>query len=298
MLRMKNCQQDKEECAAHAQVRAIVEASNTSFFWAMRLLPKDKRDSMFAVYAFCRVVDDIADGPIESTHKKQLLEKWRAKIIRLFKSSENNPTSFVDDPITVALKRSIACYELRQVDFLALIDGMEMDAQPVLRLQNWDELMLYCERVACAVGRLSNRVFGIDDMQGDPLAKHLGTALQLTNILRDLVEDAERNRLYLPADLLATAGISENAPHQILAHPNLNKVCNELAHKAATHFQAADTALALCNPNIMKPILIIRGVYYQILKRIIKRGWTTLTPRITLSKSEKLWIVLRYGLRL
>ncbi|HWG81056.1 MAG TPA: squalene/phytoene synthase family protein, partial [Stellaceae bacterium] len=174
-----------------AAIRARVAAAGTSFYWAMRLLPEERREAMFAIYAFCREVDDIADNDAAPAVKRAGLADWRSEVDAIFAGSASTPLSRV-------LADVARSYALRREDFLAVIDGMEMDAAADIRAPSLAELDLYCDRVASAVGRLSVRIFGCDLPAADRVAWALGRALQLTNILRDLAEDAERGRLYLP----------------------------------------------------------------------------------------------------
>ena len=187
--------------AARAHVREVTERSGTSFFWAMRLLEPARRDAMFAIYAFCREVDDIADEGGTAEAKRQGLAEWRREIDRLYAGAPTRPT-------TRALLRPVAAYGLLREDFLAVIDGMEMDALRDIRAPSLAELELYCARVAGAVGLLSVRAFGDRSETARKLALAEGKALQLTNILRDLAEDAGRGRLYLPRELLEKHGIA------------------------------------------------------------------------------------------
>ncbi|GAB6053254.1 hypothetical protein JCM17960_20740 [Magnetospira thiophila] len=272
-----------------AYVRSLVEKSGTSFYWAMRLLPEVQRDGMFAIYGFCREVDDVADEPAPLDDKIRRLAAWRDEIEALYAGAPETPVGRV-------LKPHVARHGLLKEDFRAIIDGMEMDAAEPLRLQTMDELHLYCQRVAVAVGRLSNRVFGIDDAPGDVVAAHLGLALQLTNILRDLKEDAGRDRLYLPRDLLDRHGIAATEPAEVLDHKNFPSVCKELAALSEGSYQAAEAALKHCDAGRMKPAIVMKEVYHKILERLHKRGWRRLGERVRLSKAEKMWIGLRHGL--
>ncbi len=271
-----------------AYVEAVVRRSGTSFFWAMRTLPEEKRQAMYAIYAFCREVDDIADDPGEESEKMDRLGKWRAEIERIFDGSPQLPTSR-------ALVGPAAQFGLRKQDFLSVIDGMEMDAGRELRLADMEALFLYCDRVACAVGRLSNQVFGVDRENGDRIALALGQALQLTNILRDLHEDGQRNRLYLPESLLRTHGMTDLNPLRVLAHPGLAGVCQELAELARRRFGEAVTGLATCDRRQMRPAILMMQVYRRTFDRLMRRGWQDITKPVSLSKVEKLWVVLRYG---
>jgi phytoene synthase len=255
----------------------------------MRRLPEEKRRAMFAVYAFCREVDDIADEPGAIADKLRDLGAWRDEIERLYAGT---PTFIV----TRGLVRPISLFALRKEDFLAVIEGMEMDAAVTLRFGNMDELRRYCDCVACAVGRLSNRVFGIGEEMGNRVAGALGEALQLTNILRDVHEDAERDRLYLPADLLARHEISDGALPAVLDHPNLALACAELAEMTERRFAEADTLLATCDRRQMRPAVMMMAVYRRVLRRLARRGWRRLAEPVTLSKLEKIWILIRHGM--
>lgn len=275
---------------AKAHVETIVRRSKTSFFWAMRRLSEEKRSAMYAVYAFCREVDDIADDPGLEAQKLVRLEEWRIEIERLF---DGKPCF----PISQALAGPKDRFGLRQKDFIALIEGMEMDARDQVRIPDMETLTLYCDRVACAVGRLSNRIFGIDEDTGDRVANALGQALQLTNILRDVNEDAQRNRLYLPQDLLQTHGIaSTNDARSILAYPSLQSVCLELANTAQRRFDESSNILKTCDKVQMRPAIMMMEAYRRIFQRLQNQRWDDFDHPVTLSKLEKLWVVLRYGI--
>ncbi len=159
------------EAEAAAHVEAIVRRAGTSFYWAMRRLPAHKRHAMYAIYAFCREVDDIADEGGSEEQKHTELGLWRGEIERLYGDMPRNP-------IAQALRHPVDSFGLKKEDFRAVIDGMEMDAEANIRIADMDELTLYCDRVACAVGRLSVRVFGLDEELGQRLAYHQGLALQ------------------------------------------------------------------------------------------------------------------------
>jgi presqualene diphosphate synthase len=274
---------------ALAYVESVVRLSGSSFSAAMRRLPADKRNAMFAVYAFCRQVDDIADEPGEETDKLARLAEWRSEIEGLY---AGHPRHLVGQ----ALAAPVVRFSLNKQDFLAVVDGMEMDAGRSLRIVDWDQLGLYCDRVACAVGRLSNRVFGIDDETGTRVARALGEALQLTNILRDVGEDARSDRLYLPQDLLRSHGITETDAGAVLAHPNLPGVCAEMAVIAQGRFDEAAALLAMCNRRQMRPAIMMMEAYRRLFLGLSRRGWQDLDQPVKLSWAEKLWVLLRYGL--
>ena len=165
-------------------------ASGSSFYAAMRILPHDQREAMFQIYSFCRQVDDIADSDGPRDERLAALQAWRNDIDALY---QRNPPPRLKDYVT-----SVKTFGLKREDFLAIVDGMEMDVPQDIRAPDMATLDLYCDRVASAVGRLSVRVFGLPEEDGIELAHHLGRALQLTNILRDIDEDAAIGRAYLP----------------------------------------------------------------------------------------------------
>ena len=203
-------------------IRQRVEAAGTSFYWAMRLLPTDRRNGMYAIYAFCREVDDIADDIAPPAQKQAALADWHAEIDALYAGKPRHL-------VARALHEPIERYGLRRQDFHAVIDGMEMDAAQDIRAPDLATLDLYCGRVAGAVGHLSVHVFGDAGPAAHTVADHLGRALQLTNILRDLDEDARRGRLYLPREILDRHGIATTEPLAVLRHPALPATCRDVA---------------------------------------------------------------------
>jgi presqualene diphosphate synthase len=269
-------------------IRAQVVAAGTSFYWAMRLLPEARRDAMFAVYAFCRVIDDIADSDDPPAQKQAQLAEWRGEVEAIFAGRATRPLARV-------LQGLVATYHLRRADFLALIDGMEMDAREDIRAPSLVELDRYCDNVASAVGRLSVRIFGVESEAADRVAYALGRALQLTNILRDLDEDAERGRLYLPRENLRAHGIIATDPKTVLRHPLLFGVCDELATVAELRFREAAAAMAECPHRPMRPAAVMGAVYHATLVRLIRRGWTKLAEPVSVPKPMKIWLALRHG---
>jgi len=271
-----------------SDIAAKVQASGTSFYSAMRLLPPERRNAMYAIYAFCREVDDIADDGGSLEAKRAGLAEWRAEIDRLY---EGAPVQ----PIAQALLTPVRDFNLRKQDFLAVIDGMQMDAETAIVAPDLATLDLYCDRVASAVGHLSVRAFGAKEPEADDVAHHLGRALQLTNILRDLAEDGERGRLYLPRELLEQHGIPYADPLVVLAHPKLKKVCRDVAVLALDHYAKARAAMDRCAKGPMRPAAIMGAVYRAILKRLIAADWRKLDEPVKLPKWQKLWLAFRYG---
>ncbi len=279
------------DAAARAHVRAVVACSGTSFFWAMRLLPRPRREAMFAIYAFCREVDDIADGDDPPAAKLARLAEWRAELDRLLAA---RPTTF---PTARALAGPTAAFGLRQEDCAAIVDGMEMDAAGPIVAPPAAELALYCDRVAGAVGRLSLRAFGSHDPGSPAVAHTVGQALQLTNILRAVGEDARAGRLDLPRELLAAHGIPADGPASVLAHPALPAACADLASLARRRFDEAAAAIGRCERRPLRPAIVMMAVYRRLLDRLTRRGWSDpAAPPPSLSRAEKVWIALRHGL--
>jgi presqualene diphosphate synthase len=272
-------------------IRRKVESAGTSFYWAMRLLPAERRHGMYAVYAFCREVDDIADDLAGGPEAKlAALAAWHGEIDALYAGT---PTRLIAQALREPLRR----YALRRDDFHAVIDGMEMDAAIDIRAPDMATLDLYCARVACAVGHLSVHVFGDVSDDAHSVAESLGRALQLTNILRDLEEDAERGRLYLPCEMLERHGIpTDAAPLEVLRHPALPAACRELAAIAEQHFAAAEAAMARCSRRAMRPAALMAAFYRATLEAMQRSGWRDLSRRLQLSKARKLGLVLRHGL--
>ncbi|MDF1791195.1 MAG: presqualene diphosphate synthase HpnD [Thalassobaculaceae bacterium] len=277
----------QEDRAAAAEAEAIVQASGSSFRWGMRILPADRRRAMYAVYAFCRVIDDIADEPGDLTLRQDRLNAWRVEIDRLYADA---PAA---EPISRALKPAIRRYRLPKAEFEALIDGMETDLQGRNIAPSQSELDLYCRRVAGAVGLLSVRCFGAEGPEADAAAVALGEALQLTNILRDLGEDADDGRLYLPAELLDRHGITERAPHAVIDDPRLPGVCRDLAVLARRRYGEARSLILRCDRRAMRPAVLMMAGYEALLDRLEASGWREPRRRLSLSPWRRL-LLLRH----
>jgi len=265
------------------------KASSSSFYSAMRLMPKAEREAMFAIYGFCRLVDDIADDGIGTrAERNALLLKWRVDLDDLYAGHPAERAKFLVGPV----KR----YGLRKEDFLTVIDGMDMDVTEDIVAPDLKTLDLYCERVASAVGRLSIKVFGMEEGPGFELAHHLGRALQLTNILRDIDEDAAIGRLYLPREYLRDAAIVSLDPKSVIADPHIDKVCRAVAHDAHAQYEKAAAVLARRPKGRIGTPRLMGAVYGEILRQTEAVGWRPPRVRVSLSKPKLLAIVLRHGL--
>jgi presqualene diphosphate synthase len=262
-----------------------VRAAGSSFYWAMRLLPPERRTGVFAIYAFCRAVDDIADGSLPHKDKLGALAAWRSRIDALYAGDAASEPMLFD---------AVQHFQLDRADFMAVIDGMEMDARGPIVAPTMAELDLYCDRVASAVGRLCNPVFGDTSPQARALADHLGRALQLTNIIRDCMEDAAIGRLYLPRELLDEQNVAARDPLLVMQHKNLPNVLRRLGNVADKAFAQADGALARCNPHAMRAPTVMMHVYRQTWRGLRDAEWQP-QQFSRGSKVAKLFIAFKVG---
>jgi squalene synthase HpnD len=262
-------------------------ASGSSFYAAMRILPREQREAMFQIYSFCRQVDDIADSDGPRPERLAALQQWRDDLDALY---QGRAPARLRDYVS-----SVRKFDLKREDFLAVVDGMEMDVPHDIRAPDLATLDLYCDRVASAVGRLSVRVFGLAQDDGILLAHHLGRALQLTNILRDIDEDAALGRLYLPLEGLLHAGITSTDPLKVTADPALPKVCAPLVERARRHFEKADEVMNRNPRRVVRAPRIMSKYYRAILELLVARGFAAPRPAVRLNKMARMAIVLRYA---
>lgn len=275
--------------AADARRHAFktVKQSGTSFGAGMRILSKERREAMYAIYAFCREVDDIADDGGSVSEKRAALNAWRQEINRVYQNMPRCPTG-------VALAGHIKRFDLPKDEFILVIEGMEMDAEGPIVAPALDGLFAYTRRAAGAVGMLSMPVFGAPrSSAAEDFALSLGDALQLINILRDVEEDAKEGRLYLPFELLQKHGCPLD-PEEIVNAPGLPAVREELAEMARGKFADTRAALVELDWRILRPALLMMGVYERYLDKMTARGWVNGQPKIELSKFEKFLIAARW----
>jgi phytoene synthase len=237
-----------------------LNASHSNFAMAFIFLSNKKRKAMNALYAFCREVDDIADECKEYEIGKNKLDWWRAEIQRLF---DNNP----QHPVTKALLPHIKNYQLNQEYFIEILDGMEMDLN-FNRYESFKQLQLYCYRVASVVGIMSAKIFGYKNVQTNKYAHNLGIALQLTNIMRDIGEDARRDRIYVPLDQLKTLNISENEILALTKNEKFIDLINHLSLQAKGFYLEAIRQLPKEDKWAQLPGLIMANIYYILLHEI------------------------------
>lgn len=274
--------------AAAADADYSSTASGSSFYAAMRILPRAQREAMFHIYSFCRKVDDIADSFGPRPERLAALQQWRDDIDAMYQGQP--PARLRDTSV------SVKAFRLKREDFLAIVDGMEMDVPQDIRAPDMATLDLYCDRVASAVGRLSVRVFGLPEEDGILLAHHLGRALQLTNILRDIDEDAGLGRLYLPREGLLHAGITSDDPNKVAADRALPKVCAPLAERAKMHFEKSDEIMGRNSRRTVRAPRIMSKYYRAILDLLIARGFGAPRAPVKVNKWAKIAIILRYAL--
>ena len=266
---------------------AAQRASGSSFYLGMRMLPPPQRAAVFEIYSFCRAVDDVADDGGPRDARLSELQRWRSDVDALFAGTP--------PPRLRGLSGPVRDFALNRQDFLAIIDGMEMDVVSDIRAPDFATLDLYCDRVASAVGRLCVRVFGMGRTDGIELAYSLGRALQLTNILRDIDEDAEIGRLYLPREALLESGITATDPTAVLAHPKLGQACAMIAERARSHFAHADDIMKRSARRIVRTPRLMAEVYKVKLDQLSARGWSPPRHPLRIGRLRLLWILARYA---
>lgn len=273
--------------AAEPSTNATQRASGSSFYVGMRILPPHQRNAVFQIYSFCRDVDDVADDTGPRDLRLAALQQWRADVDALY--------SGMPPARLQGLAAPVRDFALDRNDLLAIIDGMEMDVVSDIRAPDFATLDLYCDRVASAVGRLCVRVFGMNETDGTDLAHHLGRALQLTNILRDLDEDAEMGRLYLPREALSEHGITATEPASVISHPRLGEACARVVERAREHFADADRIMNRSPRRVVRTPRVMAEVYKLKLDGLVARGWSSPRRPIKISRLPLFWILARYA---
>ncbi|MEZ0169170.1 squalene/phytoene synthase family protein [Microvirga sp. TS319] len=262
---------------------AAVRRSGSSFRLGMQSLSHERRRAIHAVYAFCRAVDDVADGAAPASEKLHALREWRREIDRLHRAPET--------PIGRELSRASSLFQLPLDECHALLDGMETDSANRVRLATDDDLQLYGRRVAGSVGTLSVHIFGVPTARA--FALDLGRTLQLVNILRDVDEDAACDRVYIPLSRLARLGLDDAPAPLLVADPRFARVCEILAGEARAGFAAADESLERLDRAALKPAILMMENYRCVLDRLTARGWNARQGRLHLTAGDKLHLLTR-----
>jgi phytoene synthase len=269
--------------ADHVITTLAVRRSGSSFRLGMRSLEDERRRAIHAVYAFCRAVDDIADGAAPPHEKRRFLNGWRREIDRLHRAPET--------PIGRELSRASSLFKLPIQECHVLLDGMEMDSAERVRLTSDFDLRLYGRRVAGSVGALSIRIFGVPSAHD--FALELGRTLQMVNILRDVDEDASCERVYVPLARLAQLGLQDAPASTLVADPRFARVCEALAKEARAGFAAADEALLRLDRAALKPAILMMESYRRVLDRLEARGWGVRQGRLHLTTADRLHLISR-----
>ncbi|MFO8024031.1 presqualene diphosphate synthase HpnD [Thiohalophilus sp.] len=257
-------------------------SSGSSFYYSFLFLTRPRRRAIMALYAFCREVDDVVDDNKTPEVSRVKLQWWKDEIDRLFDSQPQHP-------VTQALQSVIAEFDLPREYFVEIIDGMEMDLEQH-RYATFKELSLYCYRAASVVGLLSAEIFGYRDRQTLKYARDLGLAFQLTNILRDVGEDARRGRIYLPQEDLQRFGVQEADLLQGKESSEFYQLMAFEAERARDYYQRAHAHLPEIDRRDQRAGLIMSRIYQRLLDELEKDGFHVLTRRINLTALAKLWL--------
>lgn len=269
-------------------IKRMVKKSGTSFFWSMRLLPKAKRNAMYTIYAFFRHIDDIVDGDKDIGEKLELIAAWRQELDNIY--DKKTPVTEIGRRIYKNCMR----FKLPKSEFIRLIDSITMDLPNPVQAPNLSQLDRYCRGVAGVPGSLSLRIFGVEDEALiEKLASTLGNALQLTNILRDVKEDAQADRLYIPKEYLDKAGIDATDPLTVVVNKNLAIAREELAKTAAKNYDEAYELIKKLDKKAARPVLMIANIYKRYFNIMQNRGWEIISPKPFVSKWQKLTIALQ-----
>lgn len=269
-------------------IKQIVKKSGSSFFWSMRFLPLAKRNAMYTIYAFCRHLDDIVDGDSDMAEKVELIDAWREEVNNIY--DKKAPVTEIGRKIYKNCMR----FKLPKEELSRLIEAISMDIPNPIQAPSLEELYRYCRGVAGVPGSLSLRIFGCQDEELiAQLSDSLGTALQITNILRDVKEDALLNRLYIPREFLEKAGITSRDPLTVVVDKNLAIAREELAQIAIANFNRAQELIAKLDKKTARHVRMIERIYRRYFDMMQKRGWEIISPKPKLGKLSKLSIALR-----
>ena len=268
--------------AAHAYCQEKAAASGSSFYYSFRFLTPERRRAITAFYAFCREVDDIADECRDAALARTKLAWWRDEVARLYTGTPTHP-------VMLALREAVEPFHLPQEAFEQIIEGMEMDLERV-RYADFAALRLYCHRVAGVVGEVAAQIFGIDDRATLKYANKLGLAFQLTNILRDVGEDARRNRIYLPREELARFNVSEDDLLHARMSENFRDLMEFQYQRAEQTYAEALALLPVAERKTQLPGLIMAAIYRALLQEIRRDDFRVLDRRLSLTPLRKLWL--------
>ena len=260
-------------------------ASGSSFYYSFLFLPPNRRRAITALYAYCREVDDVVDECSDPQIAANKLAWWRQELDRLYAGQPQHP-------VTKALQVVLPEFNLPQEQLLEIIDGMEMDLQQT-RYLDFKALSLYCYRVASVVGLLAAEIFGFTDRQTQKYAHDLGMAFQLTNIIRDVGEDARRGRVYLPLDELKRFDVPVADILGARYSENFRKLMEFQIERAEHYYAQAMAQLPAVDRKTQRPGLVMAAIYRTVLEEIKRDGCQVLSQRTSLTPLRKLWIAWR-----
>ncbi len=273
----------------HAYCAAKLAQSGSSFAYSFRFLPEPRRKAITALYAYCREVDDVVDEVTDPAVARMKLAWWRREIAAVFAGKPQHP-------VALALAEIVVEYSLPQEHFDAILDGMAMDLDQN-RYQDFATLERYCHRVAGVVGLLSARIFGYEDDSTRVYARELGIAFQLTNIIRDVGEDAQRGRIYLPQDELRRFSVSNADILGRKLTPSFQSLMAFQVERARSFYAAAFAALPAVDRRAQRPGLMMAAVYRALLAEIERDGYRVLDRRISLAPLYKAWLAWKTSWR-
>ncbi len=264
-------------------------ASGSSFYYSFMFLPLEKRRAIVALYAFCREVDDVVDECTDEEVARTTLNWWRAQVADIYNGKPQHP-------VAIALVPVVKQFNMAQEHLQEIIDGMEMDLdQP--RYQDFKSLQLYCYRVASVVGLLSVEIFGYTNRQTLKYAHDLGIAFQLTNIIRDVGEDARRNRIYLPMDEMQQFGVTAADILNARETENFQKLMVFQIERAQRYYDQALALLPAEDRKTQRTGLIMSAIYRATLEEVVASGCHVLKERISLTPLRKLWLAFKTWLK-
>ena len=270
------------------EVKKIVKKSGSSFFWGMNILDSERKRAMFSIYAFCRIVDDIADEIKNKRLKIEKLKTWKKKINNIFESKK------VKSCIEKELKIAVEKFKLERLDFYAIIDGMMMDAKSDIKFPKKKNLELYCDRVAVAVGYLSIRIFGLSEKE-KKYAFYLGRAFQLTNIVRDFYEDLKRGRCYIASEYLSIYGVKKDIK-TIMHDPKLQNILQDILHEANVFFEKSNIEAKKISKKQIIASEIMKTFYKAIHTKMFKKK-INIEKKIKLNYFQKIYILFSFAVR-
>ena len=269
-------------------IKNIVKKSGSSFFWGMHMLPSKERRAIYTLYAFCRHIDDIVDGNEALSHKMELINAWRKEIDNIY--DKKVPASCIGRNIYKNCMR----FDIPKTDLTSLISSISMDIPNPLQAPNLDDFYKYCQGVACAPGSMTLRILGCkDENLIKDLSTSLGVAMQATNILRDVREDALADRLYIPKEFLQKAGIETSDPKEVIVDKKLSVAREELAKLAMQNYDKSFELINKLDKKTSRSIKALAYVYKRYFDIMQNRGWEVISPKPSINRFVKILLVLR-----